>query len=268
MLAELCADCREEPPLLPHRPRLTLGAGQASVDAGAGRKSGRLLPKRQPGLPLPDRHLRLRLRHPHRSRPRPRRRGPGHILPLLPGRHCGRRRRHPGRRPGQHLLPEQADLLLPRAPRRHPVRPGRHLSPHLGAGRRARPYRRTPSVRLGPGLLAGPRRPAALAWVSWPALTRLDSEGAREMTPLASRNTVLVSIGAAAVLMAASPILIRVLFGGDFTPATAPLMLLMPGVLAASATRVLGSYLFSQGRVIYNTYATFIALGVTLALGP
>ena len=30
--------------------------------------------------------------------------------------------------------------------------------------------------------------------------------------------------------------------------------------------RGLGSYLFSQGRVIYNTYATFIALGVTLAL--
>ncbi len=43
-------------------------------------------------------------------------------------------------------------------------------------------------------------------------------------------------------------------------------MLLMPGVIAASAGRVLGSYLFSQGRVIYNTYATFIALGVTLAL--
>jgi Na+-driven multidrug efflux pump len=43
-------------------------------------------------------------------------------------------------------------------------------------------------------------------------------------------------------------------------------MLLMPGIIAASATRVLGSYLFSQGQVIYNTYATFIALGVTLAL--
>ena len=40
----------------------------------------------------------------------------------------------------------------------------------------------------------------------------------------------------------------------------------MPGIIAASATRVLGSYLFSQGHIIYNTYATFIALGVTLAL--
>jgi len=107
---------------------------------------------------------------------------------------------------------------------------------------------------------------SAVAMVLLPRLTAMDSERAQEMTPLVCRNTVLVSVGAAAVLMAASPILIRVLFGGDFTPATAPLMLLMPGVIAASATRVLGSYLFSQGRVIYNTYATFIALGVTLTL--
>jgi O-antigen/teichoic acid export membrane protein len=94
----------------------------------------------------------------------------------------------------------------------------------------------------------------------------MDSERAREMTPLISRNILLVSIAAAAALIVVSPILIRVLFGGDFTPAQTPLLLLMPGVIAASAGRVLGSYLFSQGRVIYNTYATFIALGVTLAL--
>jgi Na+-driven multidrug efflux pump len=41
---------------------------------------------------------------------------------------------------------------------------------------------------------------------------------------------------------------------------------LMPGIIAACATRVLGSYLFSQGRIIYNTYATFIALGLTIVL--
>jgi O-antigen/teichoic acid export membrane protein len=99
-----------------------------------------------------------------------------------------------------------------------------------------------------------------------PRLTQMDSQRAREMTPLVSRNILLVSIVAAAALMGASPIIIRVFFGGDFTPAQTPLLLLMPGVIAASVGRVLGSYLFSQGRVIYNTYATFIALGVTLAL--
>ena len=66
--------------------------------------------------------------------------------------------------------------------------------------------------------------------------------------------------------MVASPVLIRILFGAAFDAASVPLLLLMPGIVAASSTRVIGSYLFSQGRVISNTYATFIALGVTLAL--
>ena len=38
----------------------------------------------------------------------------------------------------------------------------------------------------------------------------------------------------------------------------------MPGIIAASATRVLGSYLFSRGKIIFTTFATFIALGVTI----
>lgn len=107
---------------------------------------------------------------------------------------------------------------------------------------------------------------SAVAMVMLPRMTQMDPQRAQEMTPLVSRNSVLVSVAAAALLMAASPVLVRVLFGSEFTPATTPLLLLMPGVVAASAARVLSSYLFSQGRVIYNTYATFIALGVTLAL--
>jgi O-antigen/teichoic acid export membrane protein len=107
---------------------------------------------------------------------------------------------------------------------------------------------------------------SAVALVLLPRLTGMDAERARKLTPLICRNTFLVSVVAAGVLIAVSPLLIRILFGSDFTPATLPLILLTPGVVAASATRVLGSYLFSQGRVIYNTYATFIALGVTLAL--
>jgi len=107
---------------------------------------------------------------------------------------------------------------------------------------------------------------SAVAMVLLPGLTQMDRQRAEEMTPLVCRNTLLVSIGASAVLMAVSPVLIRVLFGGEFSAATTPLFLLMPGIIAASATRVLGSYLFSQGRIIYNTYATFIALALTIGL--
>ncbi|MEE9286290.1 MAG: polysaccharide biosynthesis C-terminal domain-containing protein, partial [Dehalococcoidia bacterium] len=107
---------------------------------------------------------------------------------------------------------------------------------------------------------------SAVAMVLLPRLTQMNRQQADAMIPLVCRNTLLVSVGAAAGLVAVSPLLIRLLFGGEFTAATTPLMLLMPGVIAASATRVLGSYLFSQGRIIYNTYATFIALGVTIGL--
>jgi O-antigen/teichoic acid export membrane protein len=107
---------------------------------------------------------------------------------------------------------------------------------------------------------------SAVAMVLLPRLTGMSRERADEMTPLICRNTLLVSVLGAVGLVAVSPLAIEVLFGQEFDPAFLPLALLMPGIVAASATRVLGSYLFSQGRIIYNTYATFIALGVTIAL--
>src|SRR3990172_12777895 len=94
----------------------------------------------------------------------------------------------------------------------------------------------------------------------------MEPERAAEMTPLACRNTLFASVLGAIALIIVSPLAIDVLFGDEFSPARTPLILLMPGIIAACATRVLGSYLFSQGHILYNTYATFIALGVTLAL--
>jgi O-antigen/teichoic acid export membrane protein len=107
---------------------------------------------------------------------------------------------------------------------------------------------------------------SSVALVLMPRLTEMEKERAAEMTPLACRNTVLASVLAAIALVAVSPLAIDVLFGDKFSAAQTPLILLMPGIIAACATRVLGSYLFSQGRIIYNTYATFIALGLTLVL--
>lgn len=108
---------------------------------------------------------------------------------------------------------------------------------------------------------------SAVAVVLLPRLTSMTKEDAEDLTPVVTRNTLFISIFAAIGLVAVSPIAIKVLFGDEFYPeALWPLVLLMPGIIAASATRVLGSYLFSQGKIIYNTYATFIALGATIAL--
>jgi O-antigen/teichoic acid export membrane protein len=107
---------------------------------------------------------------------------------------------------------------------------------------------------------------SSVALVLMPRLTEMDSERAAQMTPLACRNTVLASVIAAIALIIVSPLAIDVLFGDEFSAAQTALILLMPGIIAACATRVLGSYLFSQGHIIYNTYATFIALGLTIVL--
>jgi O-antigen/teichoic acid export membrane protein len=108
---------------------------------------------------------------------------------------------------------------------------------------------------------------SAVSLVMLPRLTAMSKEGAQEVTPLVCRNTLFVSLVAGLGLVAVSPVAIRVLFGSQYYPdALLPLILLMPGIVAASATRVLGSYLFSQGRVIYITYATVIALGLDVLL--
>jgi O-antigen/teichoic acid export membrane protein len=107
---------------------------------------------------------------------------------------------------------------------------------------------------------------SSVALVLMPRLTEMSREEANETVPVSCRTTLLASILASVALVAVSPLAIDVLFGDEFSPAQWPLVLLMPGIVAASATRVLGSYLFSQGRIIYNTYATFIALGLTIGL--
>jgi O-antigen/teichoic acid export membrane protein len=108
---------------------------------------------------------------------------------------------------------------------------------------------------------------SAVAVVLLPRLTSMDDDDAREVTPLVCRNTLLISVIAAIGLIIVSPAVIYLLFGSEFYPESeGALVLLMPGIVAASATRVLGSYLFSRGRVIYNTFATFIAGGVTIGL--
>lgn len=108
---------------------------------------------------------------------------------------------------------------------------------------------------------------SAVSLVMLPRLTAMTPESAQEVTPLVCRNTFLISVVAGAGLIAVSPVAIPVLFGDEFYPDSfLPLVLLMPGIVAASAQRVLGSYLFSQGKVIYNTYASIIALVVSIGL--
>jgi O-antigen/teichoic acid export membrane protein len=104
----------------------------------------------------------------------------------------------------------------------------------------------------------------AVATVLLPRLTGTDPSDAARTTPLVCRNTLLVSAIAAIGLGVASPWLIEALFGGDFEAAVTPLLWLLPGTVALAGSKVLTSYIFSQGRPLTNSLITIAALVVTL----
>jgi len=59
---------------------------------------------------------------------------------------------------------------------------------------------------------------------------------------------------------------VRPVFGSDFSDVPDAMALLMPGIVALSGTKVLSSYIFSQGQVVLNSVAALVALVATLAL--
>ncbi len=104
----------------------------------------------------------------------------------------------------------------------------------------------------------------AVAVVLLPHLTSARKEEAAALTPVVCRNTLLLSLLAAAALGALSPLLLPAFFGSDFSPSVVAVWWLLPGTVALSGTKILASYVFSQGRPLLNSYVTIASLAVTL----
>jgi stage V sporulation protein B len=104
----------------------------------------------------------------------------------------------------------------------------------------------------------------AVATVLLPRLAATDEADAARTAPLVCRNTLLVSALAALALGAASPWLVEALFGAQFESAVAPLLWLLPGTVALAGSKVLTSYIFSQGQPLTNSKITAVALAVTI----
>jgi O-antigen/teichoic acid export membrane protein len=104
----------------------------------------------------------------------------------------------------------------------------------------------------------------AVALVLMPRLTSAEPEEAATLAPVASRNTMLIATGGALLLAAIAPVLIPAVFGQDFRDSVEPLWLLLPGTVALAGSKVLTSYIFSQGRPLVNTGITLVSLVVTL----
>jgi O-antigen/teichoic acid export membrane protein len=106
----------------------------------------------------------------------------------------------------------------------------------------------------------------AVAVVLLPRLTTAQAEDAASLTPVVCRHTLWVSLAGAVVLGLLSPVLVEALFGAEFAPAVAPVLWLLPGTVAASGTKIVASYVFSQGKPLINSYITMATLAVTITL--
>ena len=98
-----------------------------------------------------------------------------------------------------------------------------------------------------------------------PRLTRMESQRAAEVTPVACRNIILISLLLAAGVAVTAPFTVEILFGHAFAPAVAPIIWLLPGIAALSGAKVLGSYFFSQARMSVASLTAMISLVATIA---
>ena len=104
----------------------------------------------------------------------------------------------------------------------------------------------------------------SVAIVLLPRLTSADPDEARWMTPVACRNTVLVAAVGSLALAAAVPVLMPAFFGHRYDDSVQALWWLLPGTVALTGSKVLTSYIFSQGRPFVNTMVTCVSLAVTV----
>jgi O-antigen/teichoic acid export membrane protein len=110
--------------------------------------------------------------------------------------------------------------------------------------------------------------PGAIGTVLLPRLAGATETEAAEFTSAVVRPSLLVMLGAAAVLAPAGALGIPLLFGRDYAPAVAPFLVLLPGVAAVTISRVLGRYFaaVNRQRAILVLRAAVLVLNVALNL--
>jgi O-antigen/teichoic acid export membrane protein len=104
----------------------------------------------------------------------------------------------------------------------------------------------------------------AVAVVLLPRLTHAEAEDAARLTPVVCRNTLLVSLAAATGVGVLSPVLVQAIFGADFGLSVTAVYWLLPGTVALAGTKILASYIFSQGKPLINSYITLVTLAATV----
>lgn len=108
--------------------------------------------------------------------------------------------------------------------------------------------------------------PTAVASVLLPKISASTREAANEFTPMISRITVAATLVFSVLLALAAGPAIRLAFGRGFEPALMPLLILLPGIVVFSVSKVLASDLVGRGYPLYPTYIAGVSLAATVVL--
>ena len=108
--------------------------------------------------------------------------------------------------------------------------------------------------------------PLALGTVLFPKSSTMDSESNFEMSAMACRRTLVVTMLAGLGLLLVAPTAIPLVYGGNFVPSVTIFLILLPSGLFYTIHKVLGSSLSAHGMPQATLYAGLISLPLTVGL--
>jgi len=108
--------------------------------------------------------------------------------------------------------------------------------------------------------------PGAFASVLFPRISSLKSVESNNLTPRISRHTFFITIFLSLILAILAKPLIKLFFGTTFLPSLIPLLVLLPGIVALSVSKVLTADLAGRGKPQYGAYSSFVSLALNIPL--
>jgi len=108
--------------------------------------------------------------------------------------------------------------------------------------------------------------PNAVQTILFPRISSSTKEEADKTTLLICRNTIAISAVLCFFLILFGKFLISFLFSKAFLPAYKPLIILVPGIIMSSFSRILAADLVGRGHPLKSTYAAFFGVLVNILL--
>ena len=108
--------------------------------------------------------------------------------------------------------------------------------------------------------------PNTFSVVLLPQISRMEKAQSENLTEQVCRLTLLTSAFGAVLVAVSAPLLVPLVFGKDFSPAVLPLLLLLPGMIMESGTRILTSFLVGRGFPMITSLSALLVAVSNLLL--